>query len=207
MKKIALVLLVSILTGCGTASTTFSNTFIKPPQAITEMRVLYVENIPTFSANEGEPRSISDIGYKEIPELLRKRVPMVFSINDLNAEYATIQRQNSSISDQIQSVKWSAISRSYPALLIIDVSHISTVSGSHTPITHTVVINANLLGTQNNSKIWVGKFESPFAQFPFKYNGFDSKSTDNLLKVILEQMNRDGVVKLANGKAILPSKE
>lgn len=211
MRRLAAVFLMFILAGCANSSTTFSNTFIKPLQPITEMRVLYIENelAPPGEKGAGEriPQPVSDTGYMDLPELLRERVPKVFKLNNINAKYETFKREKFGRDEQIQAVNWSAEGSSYPSLLILDVPGISFISGGGRAPTDFVKINANLFGSENKSRIWTGQFTSQFVQSLITYNGFDNKSTDRLLKTILEQMDKDGIIRLTNGKAILPDKE
>lgn len=205
--KTLLALLIGVaifLSGCARTSTLYSNTFIKPSQPINELKVLYLENKLTFS-NSNTPANFSDIGYTDLPELFRERVPIVFGLNGLGNEYATFQKRDFGQREAINAVKWTKHGDAYIPLLTIQVVDGSIVSGSKTPTTITLNLHANLIDPKNNNRLWTGQFKNAFTKPPVGRTGFDNEFTDYLLKTILEQMAKDGIILLKEGKATMPS--
>lgn len=206
MKKMLVAALLLFLAGCSTSSTKYSNTFIKPSKAISEMKVLYL-NHSFFDPSSRMPANLSDIAYADLPELLRERVSKVFALNKIASEYATLTKQDFGQEKQIQALPWSSSDNATSALLVIEVTNIYSVIGSRTPRTYFVTTSANLFGPNKISRIWTGQFENRFMQPPIGHTGFDNESTDRLLKMVLEQMDKDGVVELKDGKVVLPKQE
>jgi hypothetical protein len=170
------------------------------------MRVLYL-NHSFFDPATKTPVNLTDIAYADLPELLRERVTKVFGFNKIVSEYATLNKQDFGQALQIQAVQWASSDKENSALLVIEISNIYSIIGSHTPRTYFVTTTANLFSGNKISRIWTGQFENRFVQPPVGHVGFDNDSADSLLKLILEQMEKDGVVELASGKALLPKPE
>lgn len=206
MKKILVVVLLLFLAGCATSSTKYSNTFIKPSKALNEMKVLYL-NHSFFDPSTKTPANLSDIAYADLPELLRERVLKVFALNKIASEYATLKKQDFGQERQVQAIQWSSTGNATSALLVIEVTDIYSIIGSRTPRTYFVTTSANLFGSDKVSRIWTGQFENRFMQPPIGHVGFDNESADRLLKIILEQMMKDGIVELEGGKVVLPKQE
>lgn len=205
MAKLFVALFSIFLAGCANTFTLSSNTFVKPPQPISEMKVLYLENILTDSATKN-PINFSEIGYTDLPELFRDRVPVVFGLNNINSDYATFPKQNFGQKEAMQAIKWSNTGNAYPTMLIIEVVSGTEVWGQNTPPTYSIYMDANLIDTTTSNKLWTGQFMSRFMQPPVGRMGFDNESIDRLLKTILEQMNKGGVIKLKGGKVSMPQK-
>ncbi|HXU93599.1 MAG TPA: hypothetical protein VFP33_08085 [Gallionella sp.] len=206
MKKALIALLLLALAGCSTSSTKYSNSFIKPSKPINEMKVLYLEH-SFFDPATRRPADLSLIAYADIPELLRERAVKVFRLNKIASEYATLKKQDFGQEQQIQAIKWSSSDNASSALLVIEVTNVYWIRGQRTPLTYFITTNANLFGTNGSSRIWTGQFENRFMQPPVGHVGFDNESADRLLKMILEQMEKDGIIELAGGKALLPKQE
>lgn len=206
MTKLFVAFLSILLAGCASTFTTYSNTFIKPLQPINEMKVLYLENVLIDSATKN-PIDFSDIGYTDLPELFRDRVQIIFDLNNIHSDYTTFKKPNFGQKEAIQAVKWSNTGGAYPTMLIIEVVSGSIVSGQRTPRTTTINMHANLIDTKTNLRIWTGQFMNRFMQPPVGRMGFDNESTDRLLKTILEQMGKDKIINLVEGKVSMPKKE
>lgn len=206
MKKTLVAVLLLFLVGCSSSSTKYSNTFIKPSKAISEVKVLYL-NHSFFDPTTRTPANLSEIAYADLPELLRERVSKVFALNKIASEYATLEKRDFGQEQQIQAIPWPSSGNATSALLVIEVTNIYSIIGSRTPRTYFVTTSANLFAPNKISRIWTGQFENRFMQPPFGHVGFDNKSTDRLLKTVLEQMEKDGVVELEGGKVVLPKQE
>lgn len=195
------VLLLS-LQGCAGTSTLYSNTFVKPATQITKLNVLYIEsNLVSKSSKTG--MQFYDIGYTDLPELLRERVPIVFAVNNIGSEYATFKSQGFGQKEAMESIKW-ASGTPDAMLLTLQVLDGNVVSGSHTPRTTTLNMQANLIDPKTTLRQWTGQFRNTFVAPPVGKNGFDNGFVDNLLKTVLEQMSRDGIIALVEHKAVLP---
>ncbi len=206
MKNVITVFLLVFLAGCASSSIKYSNTFIRPSNGINEMRVLYL-NHSFVDPNTKSPADLSEIAYADLPELLRERVLKVFGLNQITSEYVTLKKQDFGQAQQFQTIQWSSSGKEGSALLVVEITNIYSVIGSRTPRTYFVTTSANLYSAKGMSRIWTGQFENRFMQPPIGHVGFDNDSADHLLKLILEQMAKDGVVALAGGKALLPKPE
>lgn len=193
-----------LLAGCAHTSTLYSNTFMRPSQPVSEMKVLYLENTLT-SAGTGAAADFSAYGYNDLPELLRERISVVFKLNNIHADYATFRKQYFGQQQAIDSIKWASTDNPYSPLLIIEIVGGSVVSGQRTPTTITLNMNANLIDAKTKLRMWTGQFASRFMQPPVTHVGFDNKSTDSLLKIILEQMDKDGIISLRGGQVVMPA--
>jgi hypothetical protein len=65
-------------------------------------------------------------------------------------------------------------------------------------------MQANLIDPRTKLRQWTGQFRNTFVAPPAGKNGFDNEFVDNLLKTVLEQMSRDGIIALAEHKAVIP---
>lgn len=206
MAKLFVVFLSIFLAGCASSPTLYSNTFIKPPQPISGIKVLYLENVATDFGTKN-PTDISDIGYPDLPKLFRDRVPVVFDLNNIHNDYATLPKPNFGQREAIQAVKWSNIGNTYSTILIIEVVSGSEVGQQDTSSTVFVYTRANLIDTRTNIRLWTGQFINGFMRPSAGHVVLGSDSTDLLLKIILEQMDKDGVIKLKEGNVFMPKKE
>lgn len=195
------ILLLS-LQGCARTSTLYSNTFIKPSTQITKLNVIYVESsLVSKSSNTGV--QFYDIGYTDLSELLRERVPIVFALNNIGSDYATFKSQGFGQKEMMESIKWTNGTPD-AMLLTLQILDGQVVSGSHTPRTTTLNMQANLTDPRTKRRQWTGQFRNTFVAPPVGKNGFDNQFVDNLLKTVLEQMSKDGVIALAEHKATIP---
>lgn len=200
---IVLISLTSLLSGCAGTSTLYSNTFVKPSRPLTEMKVLYLENL-LVSTRSKMSDNFAQIGYTDLPELLRERVPIIFGLNNINSDYATFQRKDFGQTEAINTIKWANDNSKNSPVLTIQVVDGTVVSGSRTPHTVNLNMHANLIDTKTNTRQWTGQFRNRFVQPPVGRSGYDKPFVDNLLKTILEQMAKDGFVNLPEGKAAIP---
>lgn len=144
-----------------------------------------------------------DIGYTDLPELLRERVPIVFALNNIGSEYATFKSKGFGQKEAVESIKWASVTPD-AMLLTLQILDGQVVSGSHTPRTTTLNMQANLIDPRTQLRQWTGQFRNTFVAPPAGKNGFDNEFVDKLLKTVLEQMSRDGIIALAENKAMIP---
>lgn len=200
---IMLINLTLLVSGCAGTSTLHSNAFVKPSQPLTEMKVLYLNNLLS-SSRSGMSDNFAEIGYNDLPKLLRERVPIIFELNNINSDYATSQKDIYGKTEAINTIKWANNhSHNFP-LLTIQVVDGRVISGSRTPRTVDLNMHVNLIDTKTNVRQWTGQFRNHFVQPPVGRSGYDKPFVDNLLRTILEQMAKDGFVSLPEGKAVLP---
>jgi len=196
------VVLVLSLQGCARTSTLYSNTFVKPTTQVTKLNVIYIESNLVSKTSKSSVQ-LYDIGYTDLPELLRERVPIVFALNNIGSEYATFKSQGFGQNEAMESIKW-ASGNSGAMLLTLQILDGQVVSGSHTPRTTTLNMQANLIDPRTKLRQWTGQFRNTFVAPPAGKNGFDNAFVDNLLKTVLEQMSRDGIIALAEHNAAIP---
>lgn len=195
------ILLLS-LQGCARTSTLYSNTFIKPATQVTKLNVIYIES-DLVSKTSKTSVQFYDIGYTDLPELLRERVPIVFALNNIGSEYATFRSQGFGQKEAMESIKWAGGTPD-AMLLTLQILDGQVVSGSHTPRTTRLNMQTNLIDPRTKLRQWTGQFRNTFVAPPAGKNGFDNEFVDNLLKTVLEQMSRDGIIALAEHKAVIP---
>ena len=128
---------------------------------------------------------------------------MVFALNNIGSDYATFKTQAFGHKEAMESVKWT---RDNPGamLLTLQILDGQVVSGTHTPRTTTLNMQANLLDPATKLRQWTGQFRNTFVAPPAGKNGFDNEFVDNLLKTVLEQMSQDGIISLTEHKAVIP---
>jgi hypothetical protein len=201
-----LVLFAILLTGCTGTHTLYSKTLVKPIQPTTEIKVLYLDNKLTGSGNR-PIGALQAVGYDDLPELLRERVPMVFSMNGLQATYAALEKMNFGQNEAMETVKWAATrSGIKPPLLVIQVVNGSILSDRQNgSSTVTLNMHANLFDGGIKTRQWTGQFQNTLSLSLLGRVGFDNEFADNMLKIILEQMSEDGIIKLSENKAVIPS--
>ncbi len=195
---------IVFLSGCVGTSTLYSNVFVKPSQPPTEIRVLYLENQLVTSSSDTD-LAIAALGYNDLPELLKERVPIVFGMNKISTAYATIPRSNYGQKEAIEAVKWARKAGSNPPLLIIQVVE-GTVqtSNQYSNITVRLKMHANLFESNATTRIWTGQFQNTLSKALLGRIGFDNEFVDKLLGVVLEQMASDGIIALPGGKPLIP---
>lgn len=205
IKYIAGLSLVALflLSGCARTSTLYSNTFVKPTTRVAKMHVIYIES-RLVSRGSNSSEKLYDIGYTDLPELLRERVPIVFGLNKIDSEYATFKNQEFGRAEKIESIKWSN-SNPNAMLLTLQIIDGEVVSGSHTARTTTLNMQANLIDPRTKKRQWTGQFRNTFIAPPVGKNGFDNAFVDNLLKAVLEQLAKDEIVSLPNDQVLMPS--
>ena len=103
----------------------------------------------------------------------------------------------------MESIKW-ASGTPEAMLLTLQIIDGQVVSGSHTPRTTTLNMQANLIDSKTKLRQWTGQFRNTFVAPPAGKNGFNNEFVDNLLKTVLEQMSRDGIIALAEHNAVIP---
>ncbi|MHB9119822.1 MAG: hypothetical protein ACYC2R_16360 [Burkholderiales bacterium] len=193
------------LIGCASTSTLYSNTFVKPTSQISKINVLYIEN-SLRSKGAKSAYEFYDIGYTDLPELFRERVPIVLGLNNIHAEYATFKRSDFGLAREEESIKWA---NSVPGTMILSLQVIggNVMSSSSMPRATTLNFQANLIDPKTKLRQWTGQFEIRFVEPPVGKNGFDNASVDNLLKNVLEQLAKDKIVTLANNQVVIPSSQ
>lgn len=189
--------------GCASTSTLYSKTFIKPTNHLTKLNVIYIQSNLVSSTNHDNVQ-FYDIGYTDLPELLRERVALVFPLNNICSEYATFKSQNFGQKEAIESLQWTTTNTD-AMLLTLQVLDGRVVSGTRTPRTTTLNLQANLIDPKTKLRQWTGQFSNVFVAPPIGKNGFDNEFVDKMLKSILEQMSRDGLIALTEHNAIIPS--
>lgn len=198
-----LIIFLLLIQGCAGTSTLYSNTFIKPTNHITKLNVIYIQS-NLVSTMDHDDVQFYDIGYTDLPELLRERVALVFPLNNISSEYATFKSQNFGQKEAMESLKWT-ISNTDAMLLTLQVLNGRVVTGPRTPETTTINIQANLIDPKTKLRHWTGQFRNIFIAPPIGKNGFDNEFVDKMLKSILEQMSQDGVIALTEHNVIIPS--
>ncbi len=201
-----LVFIVALLSGCVGTNTLYSNVFIKPSQPITEIKVLYLENKMVGKGNT--PSSdLATIGYNDLPELLKERVPLVFGMNNLRTSYATVEKRNFGQQEAIEAAKWTTSVNSKPPLLVIQVVNGTIATANNGNTTIQLNMHANLFEGSANARLWTGQFRNTLYISLLGRIGFDNAFADSMLKTILEQMAKDGIIKLPDNKAVIPLQE
>lgn len=199
-------LLALLLAGCAGTSTQYSNALVKPAQPITNVRVLYLDN--KQSGRRDNPADIlTAIGYNDLPVLLQERVAIVFALNNLQAAYATVAKGKPGSAAALETIKWPPAVSNAP-LLVIQVINGSILSNPQYG-SSTVYLNlhANLFDSTARERQWTGQFKNTLAISRLGRVGFDAEFTDEMLKTILEQMSKDGVIKLPDNKATIPARK
>lgn len=203
-----LMLALLFLAACTGTSTLYSKTLVKPTQTITDLRVLYVENKLVTNKLErnvdfGKNRALASIGYDDLPELLKERAPIVFGLNGVTTSYATTNKVANSNADLFTSIQWSDNTKANSPLLVIQV-----VDGSMQKYQSTtnfyLNMNATLFESKSNLRLWTGQFQNMLSIAALGGAVFDNGFADNMLKIILDQMAQDGIVKLKGGRAVVP---
>lgn len=191
-----------LATGCAGTSTLYSNTFVKPAQTVTDIKILYLEN--KLVGKRGGSVSLAAIGYNDLPELLKERAPVVFNLNGISADYATIQKADFGQKEALNTVRWSKTGNANSPLLVIQIVDGSamTYQGS---TTYYLNMHANLFDSSTQTRQWTGQFRNTLSKALLGRIGFDNDFVDKMLKSVLEQMAKDGIVKLHGEKAIIPA--
>lgn len=184
-----------VLGGCATTSTLYSNTFVKPSGPVSRLNVLYIESNLVFKGTN-TTLQFYDIGYTDLPELLRERVPIVFGLNGIEAECEAARSRD-------LARQW-ANNKGNSMLLTLQIIDGQVVSGSHTPRTTSLNLQANLIDPATRLRQWTGQFRNTFVAPPAGKNGFDNAFVDHMLKIVLEQLARDGIVRLPDDRAKVP---
>lgn len=195
--------MIFLLSGCTGTSTLYSNVFSKPSQPITEIKFLYLEN--KLQSKTGRSDSaLSTFGYYDLPELLKERVPLILKMNGIAADYATFEKVNFGEKEKINSIKWSKSHDAKTGLLVLQFINgkitRSTRSGTHA----TLNMHVNLFSGEPKKRQWTGQFKNSLAKTPLFFSHFDNEYVDGLLKMVLEQMSNDGIIKLKDNKVQLP---
>lgn len=197
------ILILVLITGCTGTSTLYSKTFVRPSKAVTEINFLYIEN--KLQDRHGRSNTaLTKVGYTDLPELLNERVPIIFKMNGITTDYAAIEKVNFGLKQKINAIKWSKLKNPKTGLLVVQVSngYISTTSGNSTVVLN---MHANLFSGTPRKRLWTGQFRNRLAKAPLGTIGFDNEFVDNLLKTILEQMSKDGIIILPDNNAVIPS--
>lgn len=200
--------LLPLLSGCVGTTTMYSNVFDKAAQPATEFRVLYLENKLGSKQGAALPARnpmLSTIGYDDLPELFRERVPLVFGMNGLSAEVEAIKRTEFGKQEEQQTLAWSQKEgKNIPVLVlqIVDGNSITNTKYGSTVIY--LRLHANMINPETKKRIWTGQFENTLSIALLGKVGFDNKFVDKMLKEILEQMAKDKMVTLPKGEALIP---
>jgi hypothetical protein len=68
-----------------------------------------------------------------------------------------------------------------------------------------LISQANLLDFKSRRRLWTGKFENVVNKTsPTRAIGFDTAFADQMLKVILEQLSKDGMILLPDNVVKIP---
>lgn len=197
-----LVVVLFSMQGCASTATLYSNTFIKPVKHVNKLNVMYIES-NLVSRTSKTSTQLYDIGYTDLPELLRERIPIVFALNNIGSDYATFKTQGFGHKEAMESIKW-ANDNPGAMLLTLQILNGQVVSGTRTPRTTTLNMQANLIDPTTKLRQWTGQFRNTFVAPPAGKNGFDNEFVDNLIKTVLEQMSQDGIIALAEHRAAIP---
>jgi hypothetical protein len=65
-------------------------------------------------------------------------------------------------------------------------------------------MNATLFESKSNLRLWTGQFQNMLSIAALGGAVFDNGFADNMLKIILDQMAQDGIVKLKGDRATVP---
>lgn len=188
------------VTACSGTATRYSNSFVKPTQTIKELKVLYLENKLVAERGASGTVSLTKIGYNDLPELLRERVPIVFNANGISTDYATIQRRNFGQKEAIESVEWAKNGNAGASLLIIQVVDGSALTDKY-GTTYYLNLDANLFDANTRTRLWTGQFQNTVQYQAFNWSRFDNAFVDKMLTSILEQMAKEGYVTIKAPKS------
>jgi hypothetical protein len=204
MRTLIATLLSILLSACANTSTLYTKAFERPTSVITDLRVVYMHNPLVRKDKKGDirPSGLEAYGYNDLPELLRERSKLVFSLNGISSEYATYRPDIFNLDKQISTIKW-AKTKPNSVLLTIQI-----VDGHVYPAELiTLNLNASLINVQTLRRQWTGQFKNEFRQPPFLIGklGFDNDTVDKLLTTLLNQLKKDGFVDFPTGEALTPS--
>lgn len=199
---------VLLSAGCTTTGTSLisSSVLVKPTQSIKEMQVLYLEN--TLQSSDGMSGwMLETYGYVNLPERFRERVPIVLEMNNIVSDYSTSKKADFNREKAAQYIpKWTKTNNP-PSLLIMQ-----AVDGSRSGMTFFLNIQVSLFSTSDTAapvRLWVGQFSNTLnkkvVDSKICLDIFDNEFVDQMLKTILDQMAKDGILALPGKTATIPT--
>lgn len=201
-----------LLTACGSDPIAIQSAkaFVKPEQTYSELKLLYLDKKPTWVSGRIDPTlSLQMLGYSKLPALLEKRVPVVFGMNGIKAEYASVPANSFGRTEAAQAARWSQSGGTNTPILVI-----GTVDGSSWDTSKYngnqmmfVTMQADLLDFKTRQRLWTAKFENAVTIAASGRQGFNQEYVDQMLKVVLEQLAKDGMIQLPDNTAKVPGAE
>jgi len=202
LQRVLLISAVAVLTGCiGTSHLLYSKKFSVPSRPITQLRVAYIETSP----KKIKPISgitLPEVGYNDLPELFRERVPLVFAPNGIASVYATAKAAQPGQKDPVQ-IPWPVGEMTDAPYLLIQIVDGNSFANNVTTVFN-LDMRVNLYDSPSGLRIWTSQFQNVVTKRAGVIAGFDNDFTDRLLMMILEQMAEDGVIKLPGNRVKAP---
>lgn len=191
-----------LLTGCTGTSIIYSNALVKPAEPVKEIKVLYLEN--TLTNSSGMSGWILEaVGYENLPERLRERVPVIFGMNNIVSDYSTSKRTDFGPKETPENIKWTKTSNAQ--LMVIQIVN-GWSSYRYGGLTHiSLNLQATLFDTATYAKLWIGQFENTLKLEHSCQNTLSNNFVDQMLKTILEQMAQDRIIMLPGNNAMVPT--
>lgn len=185
------ILSVLLLAGCVGSSIRYSNVLAKPEEKFKGFNVIYLEN--DLIAKNHNTASIVSIGYNDLPELMRERVPIIMQEYDLVGECESVKKVYFSDEIKAKAVKWSKANPANLPLLIIQVTG-GTALRYQASTAFYLDTQASLFNANQFSRIWTAQLSTNLGISPLVRDGFDNKYVDQLLRTIFKQMKDDGLL-------------
>ncbi|HEY8085859.1 MAG TPA: hypothetical protein VIE69_09685 [Methylophilaceae bacterium] len=204
-RQLTILLLITvaiIAAGCATTKAWESKTYIKPAQAITQVKVLYLDHTLKSKNIPGYDPAVST-GYRDLPKLFQQRIPVIFGLNGISSAFIAVPPSRPLTVPEMQLIGFKE-NRSAPLLVIqiIDGNKSSRV-GSTSGVTK-FNFEADLYDHDSDAKIWSSHFTSQLTVSMVLHDHFNQEYVDNFLKTVLVQMANDGLIKLPDGSIVMP---
>lgn len=196
----ALLIAAVFFSGCVAEPQIQSSTLARPGESLAAIRVLYLTN--RLVSQRGSDKLVADAVYKDIPMRLSERVPAVFALNGIRTDYAISQNADFRPDEATSSVKWGRHDELRSPLLVIQVTDGYSVV-AHGNVSLVLNLHIALHDIDRHTKLWNCKYRMGIGTLREISHGHEV--VDKMLKAVLDQMARDGLIQLLGDAAVLPA--
>jgi hypothetical protein len=202
-------LLMLLLTGCQSNPVLYSEKFVPtaPPQSSFDIYYLERNLTSRGKGNKGPETGgatdamLTSLGYFDFGQKLVERGPGLLELNGIDGKVRHVA-QTDLREFRITNPRVEA------GLLILEFTHGKIVTTGHVSTAY-LLLSATLLDTSSKKRIWRGNFRSILGNDPdlgiLKVWKVDHEFVETTLAMVLEQMSKEGVIKIGGEKVLLPA--
>jgi hypothetical protein len=190
------------LSGCGTNGVVHAEKHVTNASKVSAVDVLYVERNLLSPSAAGAPvdRTITKFGYFEIGPKLGEFGPTLLRANGLSGTFRHMPAADL-VAGSLPASKASS------PMLVLEFRQ-GRVLTQGTVQSLTMMLNATLYDAAGKSRIWSAQFASHLGDDPalgiMKSTKVNQAYVEGLLAMVLDQLARDELLVLSNGKVVQP---